>query len=152
MVGRPAVAIRLATDADIPACAALSDRIHRSVFVWDPGVAYGLPAFKRRIDGEVVTIAWVDCRIAGFVSVYRPDNFVHTLYVDLPWHGCGIGRRLLGAGLTGLNGAARLKCSIANLPAQRFYQRLGRREVARSGTGPANWILYICDLPRGRDG
>jgi ribosomal protein S18 acetylase RimI-like enzyme len=143
MTARPAVAIRPATDADLPACADLHDRVERAVFVWDPKTAYGLDAFRRSIAGEEMTLAWVDSAIVGLISVYRQENFVHNLYVDLPWQGCGVGRQLLDAALASMDGAARLKCEIANLPARRFYEALGWREVARSGVRPGDWILYM---------
>lgn len=150
MIARPAVAIRPATDADIAACAALWDRVQRAVFAWDPETVYGRAAFERSIAGEVLILAWADSRIAGLISVFRPDSYVHSLYVDLPWQGCGIGRQLLRAGLAGIAGSARLKCDIANVAAQRFYARLGWREVGRSGSRPADWILYLHDRPEHR--
>ena len=148
MIARPAVALRPATDADIPACADLHDRVDRAVFVWDPKAAYGLDTFKRSIAGEEMTLAWAGSTIAGLVSVYRSENFVHNLYVDLPWQGCGIGRQLLDAALAGMDGAVRLKCEIANLPARCFYEGLGWREVARSGGRPEDWILYMSENSR----
>lgn len=147
MIAHPAVAIRPATDEDIPACADLVDRVQRVFFAWDAETVYGLDAFERRTAGEIVTLAWAGSEIAGLISVFWPDNFVHHLYVDLPWQGCGVGRALLAAGLTNMAGATRLKCDIANLSAQRFYERLGWREVARSGSRPADWILYLRELP-----
>jgi ribosomal protein S18 acetylase RimI-like enzyme len=150
MIARPAVALRPATDADLPACADLHDRVERAVFVWDPKTAYGLAAFKRSIAGEEMILAWAGSAIVGLISVYRSENFVHNLYVDLPWQGCGIGRLLLDTALAAMDGAVRLKCEIANLPARRFYEGLGWREVARSGSRPGDWILYMSDR-RDRD-
>jgi ribosomal protein S18 acetylase RimI-like enzyme len=148
MTARPAVAIRPATDADLAACADLHDRVERAVFVWDPKAAYGLAAFKRCIAGEEMILAWAGNALVGLISVYRSENFVHNLYVDLGWQGYGIGRQLLDAALAGMVGAARLKCEIANLPARRFYESLGWREVARSGGRPEDWILYMNENTR----
>jgi ribosomal protein S18 acetylase RimI-like enzyme len=148
VIARPIIDLRPATDADLPACAELHDRVERAVFVWDPKTAYGLAAFKRCIAGEEMTLAWAGSAIVGLISVYRSENFVHNLYVDLPWQGYGIGRLLLDTALAGMDGAARLKCEIANLPARRFYEGLGWREVARSGGRPEDWILYMSENSR----
>ncbi len=147
MILGPAIAIRRATDADLPACADLHDRVERAVFAWDAKAAYGLAAFKRSIAGEEMTLGWAGSTIVGLISVHPSENFIHNLYVDLPWQGCGVGVQLLTAALAGMRGPARLKCDIANLPARRFYERLGWREVARSGGRPADWILYMHEGP-----
>jgi len=86
------------------------------------------------IQGERVCVAELQQQIAGFVSIWEPDRFIHHLYV-LPAHqNSGVGGALLsycekeyGAGLS-------LKCEVANDRAQAFYRHRGW--VAReSGVG-----------------
>lgn len=60
--------------------------------------------------------------LAGFVSVWEPDYFIHHLYVDRLHHRRGIGRELLRA-LPGWPATRyRLKCLCANAPALAFYR------------------------------
>lgn len=147
MIARPAIALRKLAASDVPACAALLDRVQRASFPWDEAIAYGPDAFLRSTAGEETTLAWAGHRLVGFVSVYPPETFVHSLFVELGWQGNGIGRRLLAAGLAGRTCAARLKCKIGSVAAQRFYERLGWREVARSGHRLNDWILYLHEPP-----
>lgn len=145
MILRPVVALRPATAADLGDRAALFGRIRREIFTWDPAGASSPAEFADIFAGEDQILAWAGPRLAGFVSVFRADSFVHGLYVLPEWQGRGIGRRLLAAGLAGMTGAARLKCNLGNLQARRFYEHQGWREVARGGSRPGDWILYLHD-------
>ena len=80
--------------------------------------------------------------IAGFVSIYRPDGFVHHLYVDPSRHRWGIGRALLEAALRQCGGHADLKCNEANRAAQGFYLAAGFRPVEWGWAASGPWIRY----------
>lgn len=81
--------------------------------------------FKRETDGELVFLARVNKTIAGYVSVWQADWFVHHLYVDPKVHGVGVGTALV----THVLGLASpqpisLKCQVQNLGAMAFYRAL----------------------------
>lgn len=143
MIPRPVLALRPATAADLHDRAALFGRIRCEIFTWDAARLCSPAEFAATFAGEDQVLAWVGPQLAGFVSVFRADSFVHGLYVLPEWQGQGIGRQLLAAGLAGMTGAARLKCNLGNTRARRFYEHQGWREVARDGSRPADWILYI---------
>ncbi len=90
------------------------------------------------IQGERVCIAELNQHVAGFVSIWEPDRFIHHLYVLPACQNQGVGSALLryceqeyGAGLS-------LKCEVANSLAQAFYQHKGwiARESGVGSDGP----------------
>ena len=92
---RPAISIRPYEPADAEACAGIFDRAWRA----------GHPFAPRRIDaavlaaeteGETLFVAEDESGdVVGFVSLYRPESFVHHLYVEPHLRNRGIGRALL---------------------------------------------------------
>ncbi len=147
MIARPAVTIRPAGAGDLAACAALYERVRCESFPWESPAPCSAAAFAATFAGEAWTLAWAGVALAGLASVFTAECFVHGLYVAPAFQGQGIGRPLLAAGLAGTSGAARLKCNVGNGVARRFYERLGWREVARSGCRPGDWILYMHPRP-----
>ena len=90
------------------------------------------------VQGERVCIAQLKGNVAGFVSVWQPDRFIHHLYVLPTYQNLGVGSTLLqfceqeyGAGLS-------LKCEVANKQALAFYHRKGwvARETGVGTDGP----------------
>src|SRR5262245_55874809 len=71
--------------------------------------------------------------IAGFVSIWRADAFVHHLIVAPAHQGRGAGGVLLAFAIDTLGGRAGLKCSDFNGGARRFYERMGGR-ATQAGT------------------
>jgi GNAT superfamily N-acetyltransferase len=80
-------------------------------------------------DGEVILVASRGTKVLGFVSVFRPDAFVHHLYVARSAQGQGIGRMLLTAACRLSSSRATLKCALGNRDARAFYAHLGWTEV-----------------------
>ena len=93
--------------------------------------------------GEEIWVAEGTGRsITGFVSIWRPDRFIHHLYVDPARQRRGIGLALLGRAIAICGGQADLKCGEANRAAQSFYIAAGLRP-AGWGWGPSGpWIRY----------
>ncbi|WP_232515188.1 GNAT family N-acetyltransferase [Burkholderia ambifaria] len=78
--------------ADMPALRELFLRSRREAFVWQPAGAFRLADFDAQTDGERLRVAEDDGgQLAGFVSVWEPDHFIHHLYVHRPHHRRGIG-------------------------------------------------------------
>lgn len=79
-------------------------------------------------EGEAVYVAERQHQIAGFVSVWEPDSFIHHLYVLPDFHGQGIGGELLDF-CSDRYGPLSLKCEVLNIGARNFY--LDRGWIAR---------------------
>lgn len=98
-------------------------------------------------DGEVILVAARGTRVVGFVSVFRPDAFIHHLYVARSAQGQGVGRMLLTAGCALSSSRASLKCALGNRPARAFYAHLGWSEV-EVGDDPTDgpWVRISAPL------
>ncbi len=120
-------------------------------------IAAGWPAvdvreFHRVTEAEEILVADLAGEVAGFLSFYRPDRFIHHLYVAPPSWRRGIGRALLAEALARLEGAARLKCRDGNLTARAFYRRLGWAERPGGRDEDGRWLWVDAPNDNGRQG
>ena len=109
--------------------------------------AEGLPdgtvdvaGFRALIAGEDVLVARIDGAVAGFVSVWPREGFIHHLYVAPAWQGRGIGAALLARCERDHGLPLALKCVQANARARRFYERNG---FVADGTGVGSEGVYV---------
>ncbi len=123
------IAIRSAQVEDYPSLAKIYFACRRDDFPWADPVGDTLADFTAQIRGEAVYVAEVQGELAGFVSVWEPDSFVHHLYVAAAHRKRGIGSALLAALESSLPRPYRLKCAEANTTALAFYAKQGWREV-----------------------
>jgi GNAT superfamily N-acetyltransferase len=80
---------------------------------------------------EEVYVALLDDRLVGLAAFYRPDNVLHSLYVDYSAQGQGLGSALI-AHIEAIAGAPiSFKVQTRNLPARRFYERKGFRTIEK---------------------
>ncbi|WP_412529450.1 N-acetyltransferase family protein [Burkholderia lata] len=144
------IIVRDAVAADMPALCELFLRSRRETFVWLPAGAFQLADFAAQTEGERLRVAEDEGgRLAGFVSVWEPDQFIHHLHVHRPHHRSGVGRALLRA-LPGWPATPyRLKCLRANTPALAFYAACGFVEI---GAGRAEDGEYLLLESGGNDG
>lgn len=98
--------------------------------------------FAERTTGEDIFVALTGSSVVGFVSIWRPEPFIHFLVVDRVARRCGVGSALLQHAVQVLGRPVELKCELHNLVAQKFYERHGWREADRVETGEAPYILY----------
>lgn len=134
------ITVRSAKSADEPALRALFLRSRRDTFVWQPAEAFALADFDAQTQGERLWVALDGAQIAGFISLWAPEKFIHHMYVDRRWHRRGVGRALLGA-LPGWPGARfSLKCLRRNEAALAFYGACGFTEA---GTGTSRGGAYL---------
>ncbi len=138
-----AVRVRPAAGAaELAACAGLYEAGQREIMPDDPPQAWSRAGFADATTGEDVFVALApsgDDGVVGFVSLWRPEPFVHFLHVARDWRGRGVGRVLLDHALATLptGGTVDLKCLPDNSPALAFYRRLGWVQVgADSGARP----------------
>ncbi len=117
-------------EADRPALRRLYLEARRASALWEASAALALEDFDAAVAGELVLAARRDGRIAGFVSAWLPDNFIHLLFVAPTALRSGVGGALLAACLERIGRPATLKCLQANADALAFYRRHGWEIVA----------------------
>ena len=112
---------------------------------WLPSSAKNQVDFARDTEGEIIWVA-VDCngQVLGFVSIWRPDSFVHHLYIAPSAQGQGIGSALLASLTECIPRPWRLKCVQSNTIALTFYQKQGWKKVG-DGHSPTGdyWLLEL---------
>jgi GNAT superfamily N-acetyltransferase len=133
--------IRTAAPADLGALRALFLSVRRQTFVWQPPDAFHLEDFDAQTEGERVFLAEADDQIAGFVSIWEPDDFIHHLFVHFRHMRQGIGRALLQALPGWPDRAYRLKCLSRNRTAIAFYRAHGFIETGRGVSDEGEYIV-----------
>lgn len=126
--------IRRATDEDHPGLLAMYTAARAAAGCFE-AEELDLEAFRRRIAGEEVHVMQIGDGMAGFVSLWRSERFIHHLYVAPAFQGQGVGTELLRMCDETYGRPLSLKSVIANHHAQRFYRRRGWR-AAECGDGP----------------
>ncbi len=136
-LGRP-VAIRRAGAADQAACAAIFTETMAATFPHEPAAARSIAAYDASVVGEEQWVALAGSRIIGYISVYWPSNFIHSLYILPTWQGQGAGRQLVETVLHQALGDMELKTDKVNSRAFAFYRHIGWRVVGEgmAATGP----------------
>jgi GNAT superfamily N-acetyltransferase len=138
----PGLTVRPLEPRERERCALLFERVQRETFAADDPALYAREYFDPATAGEEIWVAAIGREIGGLASFWRPQPFVHHLLVERPWRRCGVGAALLGRLLAGVAGPVDLKCRVDNLPAQRFYRRLGWVEVERETRCATPYIRY----------
>ena len=75
------------------ACADLYVRVLKETFTWQPPERHRRADFLLAAREEEVYVALEDGRILGLAAIYRPQKFLHSLYVAE--RGRGVGKALL---------------------------------------------------------
>lgn len=134
--------IRRAQPAEFAECAALYLKVLRETFVWLPPETHREDDFLRSTATEEIYVARQDGRLAGLAGFYRPQSFLHSLYVED--RGRGVGKALLDHVGRTAEGRLSLKVQAKNLRARAFYAREGFRETERgSDPGGVDWIMLV---------
>ena len=103
--------------------------------------------FFRQTLGEEIFVVPGDHGLAGFVSLWLEEPFVHFLLVDGQYRRQGVGEALLRLAISRLPPPVDLKCGLGNAEALAFYARMGCTEVERVDT-PGNSFVRL-RLPEG---
>lgn len=136
-----AFSIRRARSEEIAACAELYERVGNATFTWRPMNWFRAVDFLRFATEEIVYVAESNGQILGIVSLYRPESFVHCLYVDMPAQGLGVGTALLAHVAKEARGPLSLKVDEPNTRALSFYKRLGFTERESGDDVGTHWLL-----------
>lgn len=121
--------IRPATKRDLSAIAGIYAHAIRSA-EWLPGSARQEADFAAASAGEEIhVLCSKNTEVQGFVSVWKPESFVHHLYVAPHYQGQGVGTALLASLADWLPYPWTLKCVDANVFAMSFYLARGWKVV-----------------------
>ena len=124
-------------------CAEIYVRAGRAAFTWiGPGVFQIASIIASAEQGEELYLAFDRGRPVAMMSFWRPDSFIHNLFVDPRAQDRGVGTALLQFAYEIADGPVTLKCDPQNMPAMRFYERRGMSEVER-GVGPHDDRPYV---------
>ncbi len=133
------IEVRRATLSDEAECARIFIETVTATFPNEPAEGKTAAAFASSIVGEE---QWIVCRhekIIGYISVYWPTNFIHSLYILPRYQGAGAGRALLDAMQRRAKGDLELKTDKANERAFAFYRRRGWRVVGEGIAVTGAW-------------
>ncbi|RUL72166.1 GNAT family N-acetyltransferase [Dyella choica] len=135
------IMVRPATTEDLPTLRELFLQSRREIFNWQPPEAFRLEDFDAQTQGELLIVAAKGERLAGFISVWEPDHFIHHLYVDRLHFRRGIGRALLHALPGWPTTRYGLKCLRQNESALAFYQACCFTEVGMGTADDGEYLL-----------
>lgn len=119
------IAITELKTIDLPALRELYLKVRQATFTWFDTSHYQLSTFDTDTSGEYILVAYIEDKVAGFISAYLPDNFIHHLYIDNVFQNQGIGAILLKTMLEKLGQPVRLKCLQENKAGIAFYEQNG---------------------------
>jgi GNAT superfamily N-acetyltransferase len=135
------VLVRRVRPGELAACASLYVRVLRDTFTWVPPERHREADFLAAAREEEVFVAFEADRLVGLAALYRPQLFLHSLYVTE--RGRGIGKVLLDHVSTAAGGRLSLKCQAANRGAQAFYVREGFRCTEAGEDGGVAWLRFV---------
>jgi len=137
--------VRRARTDELDACADLYVRVLRETFTWLPPERHRREDFLRAAPDEEIYVAVEDGRILGVAGFYRPQNFLHSLYVEA--RGRGVGKALLEHVGARADGPLSLKVQAPNLRAQASYRREGFRctEHGRDPGSDVAWLRLVAE-------
>ena len=138
-----AVEVRRARPEELGACSDLYVRVLSETFTWLPRERHSREDFLRAAREEEIYVAVEDGRILGLAGFFRPQNFLHSLYVDA--RGRGVGKALLDHVRSVAEGPVSLKVQTPNARAQAFYRREGFIcvEHGRDAGSDITWQRFI---------
>ena len=133
--------LRRARPDELAACARIYVQVLSDTFTWLPSDRHCEADFLDAAREEDIFVAMDGTRLVGVAALYRPQDFLHSLYVTE--RGRGIGKRLLHHVLAAAGGRLTLKCQTANKGAQAFYTREGFRCVETGENDGIPWIRFV---------
>ncbi|HEY3950191.1 GNAT family N-acetyltransferase [Phenylobacterium sp.] len=139
--------IRRAWSDEFGVCADLYVRVLSETFTWLPPERHKRDDFLRAAKDEEIYVAIAADRILGLAGFYRPQNFLHSLYVVE--RGRGIGKALLDHVSAVAGGPISLKVQAPNRRARAFYQREGFvcTEEGRDLGSDIDWLRLVRPPP-----
>lgn len=94
-------------------------------FNWMEPDSINLDDFDSSTKGELILTAKINNEIAGFISIWEEDKFIHNLFVSSNFQRCGVGKALISEAVKVVGLPLTLKCVKANENALNFYLSQG---------------------------
>lgn len=139
------ISIRLANDSDMQILHEIYNRVSKQTFFWYEESEFDSLDIIQDTIGETVYIASVDDVIAGFISIYELESFVHHLYVLAEFQSQGVGTALIAYAVKKSAVPLQLKCAVKNTRALLFYLKSGWNVVG-NGENRLGYFL-VMELP-----
>ena len=135
--------VRRARSDELGTCADLYVRVLAETFTWLPAERHRREDFLRAAKAEEIYVAVEGARILGIAALFRPQNFLHSLYVDERER--GVGKALLDHIAAHTEGPLSLKVQAPNVRAQAFYRREGFlcTEHGRDPDSDIAWLRLV---------
>jgi GNAT superfamily N-acetyltransferase len=135
--------VRRARADELGRCADLYVKVLRETFTWQPPDRHRPEDFLRAAREEEIYVAVRDGEILGLAALYRPQSFLHSLYVDV--RGLGVGTMLLDHVAATVDGPLSLKVQEPNVRARAFYAREGFVcvEHGRDADSDVAWLRLV---------
>lgn len=103
-----------------------------------------LEDFDTSTEGELILTAKINNVIAGFVSIWEEDKFIHNLFVSSDFKRCGVGKALISEAVKAVGLPLTLKCVKENFNAVKFYLSQGWT-IVEEVTGQEPYYLMKYD-------
>lgn len=113
------------TASEIEDAAALYVRSGTAAFTWRPEGHFQAQDFRKFAQDEEVWLALMGEALVGILAIFRPENFIHCLYVDPDAQRLGVARALVGHVRRVVGGPLTLKLDLPNRGAIAFYEATG---------------------------
>lgn len=110
---------------EIADAAALYVRSGTAAFTWRPDGHFQAADFTRFAQEEEVWLALMGDAVVGVLSLFRPENFIHCLYVDPDAQRLGVGKALVAQVRKVVAAPLTLKLDVPNRRAVAFYEATG---------------------------
>jgi len=110
-------------------------------FDWMNAATFSLDDFETDTKGEQLWVAEEADSVIGFIAIWKPDNFIHHLYVAEKHQQKRVGSELLAFILEKTERPVALKCLECNKHAIRFYNKHGFIEKERGMATDGAYIL-----------
>lgn len=104
--------------------------------------SFQLADFDAHTKGEHILVAFYNGTIAGFISMWLQENFLHHLYISAEFQHKGIGTALLNAGCKLTTSSVQLKCLENNKNAIAFYEKHGFAKKSQGQSKDGGYILF----------
>lgn len=97
----------------------------QETFKWLEYDSIKLGDFDISTEGELILTAKINNVLAGFVSIWEEDKFIHNLFVSSDFKRCGVGKALINEAAKAVGLPLTLKCVKENFNAVKFYLSQG---------------------------
>jgi ribosomal protein S18 acetylase RimI-like enzyme len=134
--------IREAKNEDTDALEEIFLITRQKTFKLTPSQNFNIGDYKKSTEGEEVWVAEENGNIAGFISLWLPDNFIHNLFVHPDYQGRSIGQQLLKKAEERLSRPMALKVTLENIRACLFYEKHGWKKISVHENEKEPYILF----------